>query len=125
MVAGAVFGAIVGAVLVLLLGPLVGWWDLPPVPFLVAGARLGAAYGVVLGPFGAWLLMRDVPLGRAVGGTALGAVAGGVVAFMAEMPGPSPLYGPVAGFTLAALALRVHARRRLRGAGHGSARLAA
>jgi hypothetical protein len=114
MMAGAVFGAVVGALLVVLLGPLAGWWDMPPTGFLVGGARLGAIYGAVLGPLGAWLLMRDVPLGLAVGGTAFGTVLGGVAAFVVDLPGPSLFYAPVAGFTLAALALRVRARRRRR-----------
>ncbi len=112
MVAGAVFGAIAAAFLVVLLGPLAGWWDMPPSGFLIGGGRLGAIYGAVLGPLGAWLLMRDVPLGLALGGTAVGTLFGGVAAFVIDLPGPSLFYAPVVGFTLAALALRVDARRR-------------
>ena len=116
MVAGSVFGGIAGALLMMLLGLTDGWLALPPSPYLVLGAIYGAVHGAVLGPLGAWLLMRDVPLGIAVGGTTLGTVIGGGLAFALQAPG-SIIYAPIAGFGVAAVALRLHARhlRGLRG----------
>lgn len=110
--AGFTFGGIAGAVLIFLLGfPADGWTVVPEI--LLLGAAFGAVFGIVLGPIGAWLLMRDVPLGLAVGGTTLGTIIGGAAAFVSEAP-DSILYGPVAGFAVAAVALRIHARLRRR-----------
>jgi hypothetical protein len=74
--AGAVVGALVGVLMMTLwLAP----GDLPYLwrdwDFFLAGALFGAMVGAVLGPVAAWLLMRHVPLWRAVGGTALGTLA--------------------------------------------------
>lgn len=111
MVAGSVFGGVAGAVLMILLGLTDGWLALPPSPFLAVGVTYGAVHGAVLGPIGAWLLMREVPLGIAVGGTTLGTVIGGGLAFALEAPG-SIIYAPIVGFSVAAVALRAHARQR-------------
>ncbi|HEY0035035.1 MAG TPA: hypothetical protein VGB66_00030 [Longimicrobium sp.] len=117
MLAGFLFGGVAGAVLLFVVAyPSDGWRTLLVPEFLLLGAAFGAVVGMILGPLGAWLLMRDVPLGRAVGGTTLGTVLGGVAAVVSNLPG-SLFYAPIAGFTLVALALRVHARwrRELRG----------
>lgn len=112
MLAGFLFGGVAGAVLLFVIAfPSNGWRTLLAPEFLLLGAAFGAIVGMLLGPLGAWLLMRDVPLGRAVGGTTLGTVLGGVAALVSNLPG-SLFYAPVAGFALAALALRAHARRR-------------
>ncbi|HEY7769305.1 MAG TPA: hypothetical protein VIB55_14155 [Longimicrobium sp.] len=117
MLAGFLFGGVAGAVLMFLLGFLSDGWRTLLVPeILLFGAAFGAVFGMLLGPLGAWMLMRDVPLGRAVGGTTLGTVLGGAAALAWNAP-DLLFYAPVAGFALAAVALRVHARRRqLRGA---------
>lgn len=122
MAAGGIFGGIAGAVLTFLLGLPDGWTGLPAWEYLVVGGALGGLFGAVLGPLGAWLLMRDVPLGLAVGGTTLGTVLGGAAAVAWNAPG-ALVYGPVAGFALAALALRVHARRRELSGARSDARL--
>jgi hypothetical protein len=119
MLTGFLFGGMAGAVLTFLLGLPDGWTGLPAWEYLVIGAGLGGLFGAVLGPLGAWLLMRHVPLGLAVGGTTLGTVLGGAAAVAWNAPG-ALVYGPVAGFALAALALRVHARRRLHRRGTSS-----
>ncbi len=111
VVAGSVFGGIAGAALLFLMGLPDGWTGLPSWEYLGFGAFVGGFFGAVLGPIGAWLLMRDVPLGLAVGGTTLGTVLGGAAALAWNAPG-SLFYAPIAGFGLAALTLRVHARRR-------------
>jgi len=111
MVAGSIFGGIAGAILTFLLGLPDGWTGLPAWEYLLTGAVVGGLFGAVLGPLGAWLLMRDVPLGLAVGGTTLGTVLGGAAALASNAPG-ALFYAPVAGFGLAALVLRIHARRR-------------
>ncbi len=78
--AGAAAGSVVGfgfAMCLLVLSYLQG--SLPELLLgLVAVTALtvaGAAAGAVLGPIAAWLLMRHVPLWRAIGGTTLGALA--------------------------------------------------
>lgn len=107
--AGALVGGVVGAACmaaVLVLGSegsLAGDADL----VLFAGVA-SACFGVVLGPLAAWLLMRHVPLWLAIGGTALGTVAG--IAFGVVTDSGLFLY-PVLGFTLAALAMRFFVAR--------------
>ncbi len=79
--AGAAAGSVVGfgfAMSMLVLKFLEGALpDFYPVLFLgiVFLTTAGAAAGALLGPVAAWLLMRHVPLGRAIGGTTLGALA--------------------------------------------------
>jgi len=77
---GAVAGAIAGALVALLaialsLGPLEAL-DLDLIGF---GATLGAPLGAVLLPAAGWLLMRRVPLGRAMLWTTVGTIGGGLV----------------------------------------------
>jgi hypothetical protein len=76
------------------------------------GAAFGAMVGVVAAPLVAWVLLRSVPLGRAIAGTALGTVAGAVAGDLA-LSIPGAIYGGFAGF--AAAALWLHARSRLGG----------
>jgi len=80
MGAGAAAGSVVGfgfAMSLLALKFFEG--EFPGLPFALAGTAFltaaGIAAGALLGPVAAWLLMRHVPLGRAVGGAALGALA--------------------------------------------------
>jgi hypothetical protein len=55
---------------------------------VLAASGLGAAYGVVLGPLLGWTLMRRVPLGRAIGETALLAACGVEIAMVGLLPMP-------------------------------------
>jgi hypothetical protein len=66
-VAGAVTGLVVTAISHLL-------WGLPPTwgsPFFLSNAISMGSLGVILGPAVSWLLLRRVPLWRAVGEPAL------------------------------------------------------
>ena len=108
---GAVVGSVLGAL------TIIGWivvesrrltgsdW-----PVIGVAAVAGAAIGAVLAPIFAWALLRTVPLGRAILGTAVGTVAGVVVGPLIHAAGLIP--GALAGFAIAAVALRLTASRR-------------
>jgi hypothetical protein len=68
-----------------------GWHDftLGTLGSIVAVASgFGAVYGVVLGPILGWTLMRRVPLGRAIGETALLAACGVEIGMVNVLPLP-------------------------------------
>ena len=102
----SVAGAMVGGMMGLLAGGmfvLTGDAFLSEVSlFVFAGAEVAA----VLGPVAAWLLMRHVPLGQAIGGTALGTLAGAVVGNFIMGPLGS-FVGAFLGFGAAAVHLRL------------------
>jgi MFS family permease len=80
---GAVVGATVGVLMIslwLLPGDLAELWT--DTDLLLISAMFGAMVGGVFGPVAAWLLMRHVPLWRAVGGTALGTLAASVLGLL-------------------------------------------
>ncbi len=101
---GAVAGAAVGAAIVavwMMDGPVRPWEN----PVVVAvGAALGGAMGAVLGPAAAWLLLRHVPLGRAVAFTSAGTLLAALVGMMLGPPFSS--FAPFVGFALSAAAVR-------------------
>jgi hypothetical protein len=68
------------------------------------GAMVGAALGAVLGPISAWLLMRHVPIGLALAGTALGTLIGAVIGIFVNELGGALAFG-LGGFAVAAIAL--------------------
>ena len=73
------------------------------------GAMWGATLGAVLFPLAGWLLMRRVALGRALLGTAVGTIAGGVVGWFVQFANDGfvrVLVASVVGFLLAVLVLR-------------------
>lgn len=72
---------------------------------------VGAVVGAVLGPLAGWLLMRHVPLWLAIGGTALGTLAG-IGASLAT--NSALVLFPLLGFFVSALALRLGVARRER-----------
>lgn len=93
-------------------------WD--TVGVLATLGAAGAGLGSIAVPALAWLLLRRVPLGRAVAGVALGALLGaGVGEWLAPF---SPyarhpagfLVGALTGFLLAGVLLRVTSARQLR-----------
>lgn len=92
---GAVAGGItasIGATILLIAG---GEFQLFS---LVVPALVGGALGLVMGPALAWLFFRTIPIGRAVLGTSLAALAGaGVVAIAAPGSIALLLVGAVAG----------------------------
>lgn len=81
-------------------------------------AGIGAGTGAVLGPAAAFLLLRHVPLGRALGWTATGTALGAVVGFYAGLRDPSLIavgVGALIGFVVSVFGLsRTHARRGAR-----------
>jgi hypothetical protein len=73
-----------------------GWRDFNLVALgyiALISAGFGAAYGVVLGPVLGWTLMRRVPLGRAIGETALLAACGVELALVGALPMPFGIFG--------------------------------
>jgi hypothetical protein len=123
--AGAVVGAVAGAAMCVLMLLLSG----EPSKLWVArdlltfAASFGARAGAVLGPVAAWLLMRHVPLGLAIGGTALGTLAGGALGLLV---GPiESIPAGVLGFGAAAVYLRVRTPRQARRIGPPAARVPA
>jgi hypothetical protein len=115
IVAGAVFGTIAGAVILLAWLAATGSFTSPldDAAFVLQFSfAFAGTLGAVLGPIAGWLLMRHVPLGLAVGGTTLGTVVGGAIGFIATaLPIGSMVYG-VAGFGVCAIALRILYPRR-------------
>lgn len=82
----------------------------------VTGA--GAVAGATLGPPAAWLLMRHVPLGKAVGGAALGAllatVAGSALGLLAGWGDDGLLIYPLLGFGASTVYLNLSTPRENR-----------
>ncbi|HEY0016961.1 MAG TPA: hypothetical protein VGC13_11605 [Longimicrobium sp.] len=115
-VAGALFGGLAGAVVLMLWAmQLEGVYAALSDPsILLMGAWFGGVVGAALGPLAAWLLMRHVPLWLAVGGTTLGTLAGGAVGMLLTGAPDLSMYAGMAGFTISAIALRVRTRPRSR-----------
>lgn len=115
--AGAIFGALAGSVIVIIV-PLM--MKVTPFSlFIIMGAAIGAPLGAILFPTAGWLVMRHVPIGRALVGTFVGTVLGGIAggAFMLSSSGTSVdprvslSAGAVAGFLGSVLLLRLTAAR--------------
>jgi len=116
-IAGAVVGAGLGAAVVgvwglVVAGPRALWENPQSYGF---AAMVGAVVGLVLAPPVAWLLLRRVPLGRAIletaAGTALGATAGLLLSGFHPYYG---LAGACGGLVLAAVRLSLLVRRATR-----------
>ena len=113
--AGAVLGVAPVAVISLVLGGVEGMRNTVEVwPFLAA---IGGAIGAVLGPSLAWLLLRHVPLGRAI----LQCTLGGLMGFIVGVVLPDhrdynmeiqPIMMAVIGAVCAAVRLRLRHPRR-------------
>jgi len=105
-IAGAIAGSLVAVLVVAITEGIRSALD---IELLGAGAAFGAPLGAVLLPIAGWLLMRRVPLGRAMLGTMLGSVAGGLVGWFTplhiDVIGRTLLCG-LLGFALSVLALR-------------------
>ncbi len=74
---------------------------------LGVAAAFGAAVGAVLAPLEAWLLLRRVPLWRAITETAIGTIIGAVALSFVPY---GAIGGAMAGFTAAAIRLRIVTR---------------
>jgi hypothetical protein len=126
-VAGAIFGALAGVTALVLLVALNGsaeFLSLRTLQMLVIPAIIGASLGALGAPAIAWLLLRYVPLGKAIAWSTVGTVAGGVVGWTlaVALPDASPgidtavggqvkgaVLGAVGGFLAAAIVLRLRA----------------
>lgn len=115
LVVGAVLGAIAGGAALAMVGDRASARDTTIVIGIAAG--VGGGLGLVLAPAAAWLLMRHVPIGRAVAETALGTALGAFLGFLLTaslahvLPAP-PLIFALLGFTAAAVRLRVAHRKK-------------
>lgn len=108
---GALFGALAGAAAISILLAIVGFWgDDQATDFILLAARLGAGLGAVLLPIAGWLLMRRVPLWRALIGTIVGTMVGGILGtvFLTFILGPitGSVVGAILGFLWATISLR-------------------
>ena len=110
LAAGAVFGALAGVVTLGIGAVLNGEFRaLLDIGAFGVAAYFGAVLGAPLFPIAGWLLLRRVPLGRAVLGAVLGTVLGGIVGWMLRVGGDEvngALIVGAIGFVLAALSLR-------------------
>jgi hypothetical protein len=84
-----------------------------PVPIhfdvLIFVAGFGAVLGTIAAPAGGWLLLRHVPLGRAMLWSVLGTVVGAVTLWTVPLGRDQigrAIIGAVAGFLVAAIVLR-------------------
>ena len=117
-VAGAVLGAVASVVAILLATALT---DELPIPFhldvLGFVAAFGAGVGMIAAPAGGWLLLRSVPLGRAMLWSVVGTILGSVALWTAPIGHDQigrAVVGAVLGFLGAALVLRRTAARARR-----------
>lgn len=115
---GAVLGVLVAAAWLMSAGHLLAvLLNLDAVLFF--GAYVAAA-GATLGPPAAWLLMRHVPLWKAIGGTALGTLAGALLGIVVDgRMGLAASFlaigaGTSLGFSAAALLLWLESARKSR-----------
>ena len=108
--AGAIVGAVTGALVAAVIVSFVTRSAPPLSPELFGiGAMFGAPLGAVLFPTAGWLLMRHVPLGKALLGTSIGTLAGGLVGWLLPI-GTDPLAKTltlgILGFATAVILLR-------------------
>lgn len=108
--AGALFGGLAGSAVGALMAVVAHATapDMPDPGFARVGALVGAMLGTALLPVAAWVLMRRVPIGRALLGTLLGTVAGALVGGVVPPVGSIErmLLGALVGFAVAVLLLR-------------------
>jgi hypothetical protein len=107
---GGLAGAVGGALSMLAITMLTGLGSADAVFFGVAG-MIGFAHGVVLGPSLAWLLLRKVPLWRAIGEPAVVASAVASVVIVAGFSLYAASAGALGAAALAALRLRAASRK--------------
>ena len=119
-VAGGVLGAVASVIALVVATALTEGLPLPlHLDVLAFAAGFGAIFGIVAAPAGGWLLLRHVPLGRAMLWSVMGTVVGGVVAWMIPV-GRDHIGRAVLGAVLGLLAAAFVLRRttpRVRAAG--------
>lgn len=110
---GVVVGAACGVAALTIVGLFSGAPVFSDVGAVGIAAAFGAMVGAVAAPLFSWMLLRHVPLGKAILHTAMGTILGGMLGLslpVASLGGtvvPGLLYAPVAGFLLAAIRLRL------------------
>ena len=112
MAAGAVFGALAGILAIIVAAAVTegmpSVFDLEVLAFV---GFVGAFFGGVLFPLAMWLVMRTVPLGLAVLGTVVGTALGGMAGWLLADAHGNPIgtavWSAVAGFAVACVALRM------------------
>jgi hypothetical protein len=102
-VVGAVAGALAGVLPLLVFLAAIDALDRHAIGHAInIGGGTGAVLGVVLGPWVAWSSLRSVALGRAIGHSFLGTLAGGaaglLLASLFDAMFLMPLIGAVGGF---------------------------
>jgi hypothetical protein len=109
-VAGGVLGAVASVIALLLAAALTEGLPLPlHLDVLAFVALFGAVLGMIAAPAGGWLLLRRVPVGRAMLWSVIGTIVGGVVAWAVPLGHDQigrAVIGAVVGFLAAALVLR-------------------
>jgi drug/metabolite transporter superfamily protein YnfA len=109
-VAGAVLGAVASVVALLLATAITEGPSLQlHLDVLAFVAGFGAVCGSIAAPAGGWLLLRHVPLGKAMLWSVTGTVLGGVIAWMTSVGHNQigrAVLGAVLGFLVAALLVR-------------------
>jgi hypothetical protein len=112
IVTGAAVGGVCGVVAISLILGVAG--KLPDAGVALVAGLFGGALGAVLGPAAGFSILRHVPLGRAIGWTAVGAIVGGLIGVPLTL---GLIVGPVVGFGVAALALYASVRRSRKSGG--------
>jgi hypothetical protein len=106
---GAMVGTITGAIVAAVIIGVITRSAPLDLELFVIGAMFGAPLGAVLFPTAGWLLMRHVPLGKALLGTSLGTLAGGIAGWFLPL-GNDPLARTISlgvvGFAIAVMLLR-------------------
>jgi hypothetical protein len=112
IVTGAAVGGVCGVVALSVLLGVSGM--LPDANLALIAGLFGGALGAVLGPAAGFSILRHVPLGKAIGWTAVGAILGGLLGVPLSM---GTILGPVVGFGVASIALYASVRRQRKGGG--------
>jgi len=94
VLAGAMTGSLSGAAAIVFAALLL-LHAFPPLALLGPSAAIGAAFGAIVAPVGAWTALRQVPLGRAIAGIAIGAGLGGAMGVLMGASAVNP-YVPMA-----------------------------
>jgi hypothetical protein len=114
---GAIVGAAAGATSMFVATLLTGVLRFQDLIVLGVPAVIGGALGAVLTPIAGWMLLRRVPLGRAFAGLAVGTIVGGVLGWLLLARRMDPVNAcvgsAVAGFLVAAVAMRYSKSARI------------
>jgi hypothetical protein len=112
--AGSLIGGLLGAIVLSVWATVWARTDVLSAAFV--GLWVGVVLGLVLGPIAAWVLLRRVPIGRALLQTAAGTAIGAFVGLALGERGlgalDNGLLGALLGFVAAAIHLRLTTRAK-------------